>query len=58
MEQLLLIFCMVKKKNISCLSFKTKLKSWKTSYSLNNSIWKKTRMVKTLATQAKFKGQL
>ena len=35
------MFCILKNKNISCLSLKTQLKSSKTSYSTNDSKWRK-----------------
>ena len=39
-ERLLSMFCMIKKKNISCLCFKICLKLWKTSCSFNDSKWR------------------
>ena len=38
-----------KRKNISCLCFKTQLKSSKTSYSFNDSKWRKMHTVKDLS---------
>ena len=37
-------FGIIKKRNIFCLYFKTKLNPWKRSNFLNDSIWRKRRM--------------
>ena len=51
------MFCMIKKKNTSCLSFKTKLNREKQFILLMIPNGEKRVLSKTLATQAKSKGR-